>query len=196
MIRLKAYSVVLIPPHWQWKISWPPPLSPSIAATTKSQCYYMQASDIYINSYVSYEPWTTTSHIWSSDMDWKLSVKGYSSHPNHSHCRSRPPHCRILPHILHPPIPRHLHLWHFTIRLCSQTLWSFERWKNLRQKLPQQRADLPLQKLTSREVAGEVFDALKLTIAWSIATFNAELTGKLVRRFHRYCAVTARKRRF
>ena len=145
----------------------------------------------------SHEPWTTTSHIWSSDMDWKLSVKGYSSHPNHSHCRSRPPHCRILPHILHPPISRFLHLWHFTIRLCSQTLWSFEKWKKkLRQKRPQQRADLPLQKLTSREVAGEVFDALKLTIAWSIATYNAELTGKLVRRFHRYCAMAARKRRF
>ena len=36
-----------------------------------------------------------------------------------SHCRSRPPHCRILPHILHPLIPRHFHLWYHTIRLVA-----------------------------------------------------------------------------
>ena len=68
-------------------------------------------------------------HIFGHLMWIELStVKGNSSHPNRwkqIHCRSRPPHRRILPHILHPLIPRHFHLWHHTIRLCSQTLWCF-----------------------------------------------------------------------
>ena len=56
-LPLKHTSVVLIPPHWRWKISWSPS---SIPATTKSQCYYMQASNIYINTYVS---WTLNNNF-------------------------------------------------------------------------------------------------------------------------------------
>ena len=73
--------------------------------------------------------WKTSWFPLFGHLIWtELSVKSYSSHPNRwkqSHCRSRPSHCRILPHILHPLIPRHFHLWHhgYTISLCSQTLW-------------------------------------------------------------------------
>ena len=59
--------------------------------------------------------------------------------------------------------------------------------KKLKEKRLQQRAHvhLLLEKLTSREVAGEVFDAIKTKNSFtSIATINAELTGKLVRRLH------------
>ena len=46
-------------------------------------------------------------------------------------------------------------------------------------------AYLLLEKLTSTEVAGEMFDAIKTNNNFtSIATTNAELTGKLVRRLH------------
>ena len=42
-----------------------------------------------------------------------------------------------------------------------------------------------LEKLTLREVAGEVFYAIKTNNSLtSIATINAELTGKLARRLH------------
>ena len=42
-----------------------------------------------------------------------------------------------------------------------------------------------LEKLTSREVAGELIDAIKANNSFtSIATINAALTGKLVRRLH------------
>ena len=71
----------------------------------------------------SHETWTTTLHIWSSDMNC-IVCEGllFSSKLfKKSHCRSRPPHCRILPYILHPLISRHFHLWYHTIRLCSQT---------------------------------------------------------------------------
>ena len=177
----------------------PPPLSPSIAATTKSHCYYMQAmqaSDIYINSYVS---WTLNNNfaylvIWYG---LKIVCEGLLF-PSESYIvivtfDLLTVEFFLIFFILRFPVSFIFDTSRF---VCVHRLWSFERWKNLRQKRPQQRADLPLQKLTSREVAGEVFDALKLTIAWSIATFNAELTGKLVRRFHRYCAMLARKRRF
>ena len=57
--------------------------------------------------------------------------------------------------------------------------------KKLKEKHLQQRAYLFLEKLTSGEVAGEVFDAIKANNRFTcIATFNAELTGKLVRRLH------------
>ena len=42
-----------------------------------------------------------------------------------------------------------------------------------------------LEKLTSREVAGEVFYAIKTNNSFtSIATINAELSGKLARRLN------------
>ena len=122
VIPLKAYSVVLIPHIGGGRFHVPP--SP-IPATTKSRCNYICKQVISILILTSYEPWTTTSHIWSSAWT-ELSVKGNSSHPNRwkqSHCRSRPPHCLILPHILHPLIPRHFHLWYLTIRLSSQTVY-------------------------------------------------------------------------
>ena len=57
--------------------------------------------------------------------------------------------------------------------------------KKLKEKHLQQRAYLLLEKLTSREVAGEVFHAIKTNNNFtSIATIDAELTGKLVRRLH------------
>ena len=57
--------------------------------------------------------------------------------------------------------------------------------KKLKEKRLQRRAYLLLEKLTSREVAGEVFDAIKTNNSFtSIATINAELNGKLVRRLH------------
>ena len=44
-----------------------------------------------------------------------------------------------------------------------------------------------LTKRTSRELAGEVFDAITSDNSFtSIATIDAELTGKLVRRRHLY----------
>ena len=82
----------------------------------------MQASDIYINTYVS---WTLNNNftylvIWYElHCLWRVTL--LIQIVEKSHCRSRPPHCRILPHILHPLIPRHFHLWYHTIRLCSQT---------------------------------------------------------------------------
>ena len=73
----------------------------------------------------SYEPWTTTSHIWSSDTNWivregllfsfkllkinSLSLSSFSLSNSST--------------FLHPLIPRHFLLWHHTIRLCPQTLW-------------------------------------------------------------------------
>ena len=49
----------------------------------------------------------------------------------------------------------------------------------LKEKRLQQRAYLLLEKLTSREEAGEVFDAIKTNNSFtSIATIDAELTGK------------------
>ena len=49
----------------------------------------------------------------------------------------------------------------------------------------QQRAHLLLEKLISRWVAGEVFDAIKTNNSFkSMATINTELTGELVRRLH------------
>ena len=57
--------------------------------------------------------------------------------------------------------------------------------KKLKEKHLQQRPYLLLEKLTSREVAGEVFHAIKTNNNFtSIATIDAELTGKLVRRLH------------
>ena len=54
-----------------------------------------------------------------------------------------------------------------------------------REKRLQQRTYLLLEKLTTREVAGEVFDAIKTNNSFtSIATTAAELTGKQVRRLH------------
>ena len=42
-------------------------------------------------------------------------------------------------------------------------------------------------KLTSKELAGEVFGAIKYNNSFiSIATIYAEITGKLVRRLHLY----------
>ena len=123
---LKAYSVVLTPsPHIGGERFHDPPSS--IPATTKSQCNYMQASDTYINTHVL---WTLNNNftylvIWC-ELNCLRTVKGNSSHPHRwkqIHCRSRPPHRRIPLHILHPLIPRHFHLWHLTISLCSQTLW-------------------------------------------------------------------------
>ena len=50
LIPFKAYSVVLIPHIGRGRFH----VSPSfISATTKRQCYYMQASYIYIETYVS-----------------------------------------------------------------------------------------------------------------------------------------------
>ena len=55
----------------------------------------------------------------------------------------------------------------------------------LKEKRLQQRAYLLLEKLTSREEAGEVFDAIKTNNSFtSIATIDAELTGKQVTRLH------------
>ena len=83
----------------------------------------------------SQEPWTTTSHIWSSDMNWivregivwrdygegllfsskLLKTNSLSlSSSSLSNSSSFP---------LHLLIPRHFLLCHHTIRLCSQTLW-------------------------------------------------------------------------
>ena len=58
--------------------------------------------------------------------------------------------------------------------------------KKLKEKcLQHSRAYLLHERLTSREVAGEVFDAIKTNNNFtSIATINAELTRKLVRRLH------------
>ena len=57
--------------------------------------------------------------------------------------------------------------------------------KKLKEKRLQRRGYLLLEKLTSREVAGEVFDAIKTNNSFtSIANINAELIGKLVRRLH------------
>ena len=57
--RLKAYSVVLTSsPHTGGERFHDPPSS--IPATTKSQCNYMQASDIYINTHVL---WTLNNHL-------------------------------------------------------------------------------------------------------------------------------------
>ena len=74
-----------------------------------------------------HEPWTATSHIWSSDMKWivcegllfsskslktkSLSLSSSSLWNSSSYSSS--------------PVPLHSHLWHHTIRLCSQTLWSY-----------------------------------------------------------------------
>ena len=49
--------------------------------------------------------------------------------------------------------------------------------KKSKEKRLQQRAYLLLEKLTTREVAGEVFDAIKTNNSFtSIETINAELT--------------------
>ena len=57
--------------------------------------------------------------------------------------------------------------------------------KKLKEKRLQQRAYLLLEKLTSREVAGDVFHAIKTNNNFtSIATIDAGLTGKLVRHLH------------
>ena len=57
--------------------------------------------------------------------------------------------------------------------------------KKLKEKRLQQRAYLLLEKLTSRAVAGELFDAIKTNNNFaSITTINAELTGKLIRRLN------------
>ena len=66
--------------------------------------------------------------IWTENCLWRVTLP---IRIIYSHCHFRPPHCWILPHILHPPIPRLLHLWHFTIRLCSQTLklWKVKKFK-------------------------------------------------------------------
>ena len=74
-----------------------------------------------------HEPWTATSHIWSSDMKWivcegllfsskslktkSLSLSSSSLSNSSSYSSS--------------PVPLYSHLWHHTIRLCSQTLWSY-----------------------------------------------------------------------
>ena len=59
--------------------------------------------------------------------------------------------------------------------------------KILKEKRLQQRAYSLLEKLTARELAGEVFDAYKNNNSFtSIATINAELTEKLIRRLHLY----------
>ena len=60
------YSVVLnllIPPHWRWKMCQ----SPQRARVA----ICMQVTSILILT--SHEPWTTASHIWSSDMNWIVS---------------------------------------------------------------------------------------------------------------------------
>ena len=57
----------------------------------------------------------------------------------------------------------------------------------LKEKSLEQRPYSLLEKLTARELAGEVFDAYKNNNSFtSIATINAELTVKLVRRLHLY----------
>ena len=53
-----------------------------------------------------------------------------------------------------------------------------------------------LAKRTSRELAGEVFDAIKSDCFTSIATIDAELTGKLVRRRHLYSLLWLFSRRY
>ena len=99
----------------------------SIPATTKSQYNYMPASDIqYLNTHVLWTLNNNFTYLVIISVWTELSVKGNYSHPNRwkqSYCRSCPPHCQIPPHILHPLIPRHFHLWHLTIRPCSQTLY-------------------------------------------------------------------------
>ena len=94
----------------------------SIRATTKSQCYYMQASDMYINTYVS---WTLNNNftylvIWYElNCLWRVTLLKQIVENKVINCRSSPPHCGILPHILHPLIPRHFpSLWHHMICLC------------------------------------------------------------------------------
>ena len=78
VIPLKAYSVVLIPHIGGGRFHVPPS---SIWATTKSQCNYMQASDLYINTYVSWRL-EQQLHIFGDHLIWtELSVKGNSSHP-------------------------------------------------------------------------------------------------------------------
>ena len=93
----------------------------------------MQVTSILILT--SHEPWTTTSHIWSSDMNWivsesivwrdygeglllsskllktnSLSLSSFSLSNSSS--------------FLHPAlIPSHFPPWHQTIHLCPQTLW-------------------------------------------------------------------------
>lgn len=53
--------------------------------------------------------------------------------------------------------------------------------KKLKEKRLQQRTYSLFEKLTPRELAGEVFDAIKNKDSFtSIATINAELSGKLV----------------
>ena len=64
---LKAYSVVLIPPTLAVEdFMILPLLSQPPQKTSVTIC--KQVTSILILT--SYEPWTTTSHIWSSDMNW------------------------------------------------------------------------------------------------------------------------------
>ena len=125
------YSVVLIPPHWRWKISWS---SLFYTSRHKSQGCYMHASDIYINTYVS---WTLNDSL-------TYLVIGYELNCQWKHSLERLWwRVTLLIQIVeskfivavvlltvefflisHPAlIPRHFLLWHQTIRLLSQTLW-------------------------------------------------------------------------
>ena len=103
-LKAKAYIVVLILKPCRWTILWSFPSS--IPATTKKPVLlYACKWHLYLlNTYLEQQ-----FHIFDHQIVWaRVSVKGYSSHPNrwkHSHCRSRPPHCRVLPRILHPPFP-------------------------------------------------------------------------------------------
>ena len=69
---LTAYNVVLIPPHHigggRFHDSPPPRFYPS---HYKKPVFTIskQVTSIFI-ILTSHEPWTTTSHIWSSDMNW------------------------------------------------------------------------------------------------------------------------------
>ena len=106
----------------------------SIPVATKSQCCYMQASDIYINTYVS---WTLNDSL-------TYLVIGYELNCQWKHSLERlwwrvslliqiVENKFIVAVVLltvefflisHPAlIPRHFLLWHQTICLRSQTLW-------------------------------------------------------------------------
>ena len=120
---LKAYSVVLTPSsHIGGERFQDPPSS--IPATTKSQCNYMQARDIYINTYVS---WTLNNNFTYLVIWYELNCLWRATFliqiVKQSHCRFRPPHCLIPPHILHPLIPRHSSLAPHDSSVFTDSLW-------------------------------------------------------------------------
>ena len=91
------------------------------ATKSQTECYYMQASDIYINTYVS---WTLNNNF-TYLVIWQWTELSRTDRWKQSRCRSRPSHCRILPHIFNPLICGPVTFTFGTTRycLCSQTLW-------------------------------------------------------------------------